>query len=74
MTPPVIERIADHAEWVGLVSLQPARLWEDIPPGHMAWGPTSAPQRQILVAPPAAILPLQSAAPGRRRAVDGQRQ
>jgi len=33
MSPPVIERIADRVACDGL--LQPARLWEDIPAGHM---------------------------------------
>ena len=36
MAPPVIERIADHAVRGRPHLLQPARLWEDIPSGHMA--------------------------------------
>lgn len=60
--PPVIERIADHAEWAGLYLLQPARLGEDVSSGRVAWGPTSAPRRQVLEAPRGAILPFRSAA------------
>lgn len=37
--PPVIERIADHAERAGRYSLQPAPLWEDISSGRKAWRP-----------------------------------